>query len=210
MRLSMQRGDTLIEVLLAITIFAMVAVASVTIMNRGAAAAQQSLEITLVRQQIDAQAEAIRYIHQAYIAAYQAGTLPAAGTTAAQWVAMTSLATGRGATSASPYGQLNGNRCPAAVPGERPFVLNAKRATIATGTIQMQPPASVPPYAQVLYTGPASDVVDSAYGIWIEAVPATALGNTGYVDFHIRACWETPSSSLPATLGTIVRLYEPR
>ena len=70
---SSQRGDTLIEVMFAFAIFALVAVGSLTIMNQGIAAAQRSLEITLVRAQMDAQAEAIRYIHQAYVAAYQKG-----------------------------------------------------------------------------------------------------------------------------------------
>jgi type II secretory pathway pseudopilin PulG len=65
-----ERGDTIIEVLFAVTVFAMVAVGAMTIMNQGTATAQRSLEVTLVRQQIDAQAEAIRYIHQAYVSAY--------------------------------------------------------------------------------------------------------------------------------------------
>lgn len=58
-----QRGDTLIEVLLSVTIFSMVAVGTMTVMNQGVAIAQQSLEITLVRQQIDAQAEMLRFVH---------------------------------------------------------------------------------------------------------------------------------------------------
>ena len=56
------RGDTIIEVLLGITIFSMVAVGAMAVMNRGAAIAQQSLEITLARQQVDVQAEMLRYI----------------------------------------------------------------------------------------------------------------------------------------------------
>ena len=57
------RGDTIIEVLLAVTIFSLVAVGSMVLMNRGVAMAQQSLETTLVRQQIDAQAEMLRFVH---------------------------------------------------------------------------------------------------------------------------------------------------
>ena len=57
------RGDTIVEVVFAVTIFSMVAVGAISIMNKGVAIAQQSLEITLVRQQIDSQAEMLRYIH---------------------------------------------------------------------------------------------------------------------------------------------------
>lgn len=58
-----QAGDTLVEVMLATAVFSAVAVGCLTLMNRGLSIAQQSLESTLVRQQIDGQAEMLRYIH---------------------------------------------------------------------------------------------------------------------------------------------------
>jgi len=207
--LQKDQGDTIIEVLFAVTVFAMVAIGTLTIMNQGTATAQRSLEITLVRQQIDAQAEAIRYIHQAYVTSFQTSG-PAPTGPAAEWKKMTSLSTGKGASQASEFGQTNGSVCPATTPGERPFLLNARQATI-WGTV---PPmvassgASAPPFAQVQYNDDSS--IARAYGLWVEAIPSTAAAATGFVDFHIRACWESPGSSAPVTLGTIVRLYEPR
>lgn len=56
------RGDTIIEVILAVAVFSLVAVGAMSIMNHGVAMAQRSLEITLVRQQIDAQAEMLRFV----------------------------------------------------------------------------------------------------------------------------------------------------
>src|SRR5690349_17320208 len=106
-----QRGDTIVEVLFAVTVFAMVAVGSMAIMNQGIASAQRSLEITLVRQQIDAQAEAIRYIHKAYVAAYQKGGLAPTGT-AGEWKKMTDKVTGKGANSPSDFGVVAGVACP--------------------------------------------------------------------------------------------------
>ena len=47
----------------------------------------------------------------------------------------------------------------------------------------------------------------SAQGIWVEKVHAP---NTKYYDFHIRACWSAPGTNVKTTLGTIVRLYDPR
>lgn len=61
------KGDTLIEVTLAIGIFSMIAVIIVTVVNGSASSAQTALEITLAREEIDAQAEALRFIHSAYI-----------------------------------------------------------------------------------------------------------------------------------------------
>lgn len=63
-----KRGDTLIEVLLAVGIFSMVAVAVVAVMSSGTSSAQTSLETTLAREEIDAQAEALRFIHASYVA----------------------------------------------------------------------------------------------------------------------------------------------
>lgn len=209
-----EQGDTIVEVLFAVAVFAIVAVGGMAIMNQGTAVAQRSLEVTQVRQQIDAQAEAIRYIHQAYVATYQKGGTPAPSSTAAQWVTMTSTDDeeegGKGASTASDFGELSSEgRCPSSAPGERPFILNARKAEVWGSLPTMTPPAngSLPPYAYVDYNG---SNVTSAYGIWIEAIPSESNNGLGFVDFHIRACWDSAGSSVPTTLGTIVRLYEPR
>ena len=62
-----KKGDTLIEVTLAVGIFSMVAIAIVAVMSSGISSAQTSPEATLTREEIDTQAEAIRFIHSAYI-----------------------------------------------------------------------------------------------------------------------------------------------
>ncbi len=62
-----RKGDTLIEVTLAVGIFSMVAVAIVAVMSSGTSGAQTSLETTLAREEIDAEAEALRFIQSAYI-----------------------------------------------------------------------------------------------------------------------------------------------
>lgn len=62
-----KRGDTLIEVMLAVGIFSMVAIAVVAVMSGGTSGAQTALETTLAREEIDTQAEALRFIQSAYI-----------------------------------------------------------------------------------------------------------------------------------------------
>lgn len=63
-----KKGDTLVEVALAVGIFSMVAIAVVAVMSNGTSGAQTALETTLAREEIDTQAEALRFIHSAYIA----------------------------------------------------------------------------------------------------------------------------------------------
>ena len=71
-----KKGDTLIEVTLAVGIFSMVAIAIVAVMSSGISTAQTSLETTLTREEIDTQAEAIRFIHSAYVGDQQVKDSP--------------------------------------------------------------------------------------------------------------------------------------
>ena len=66
-----RRGDTLIEVMLSISIFALVAMITINMMNDGINTAQRTLEAEMARNEIDAQAEALRFIHNNYIAERQ-------------------------------------------------------------------------------------------------------------------------------------------
>lgn len=63
-----RHGDTLIEVALAIGIFSMVAIAVVAVVSGSMSSAQSALELTITREEIDAQAEALRFIQTSYIA----------------------------------------------------------------------------------------------------------------------------------------------
>ena len=68
-----EKGDTIIEVLFAITVFSLVAVGGLSLMNQGTTMAQRALEIGLVRQQMDAQSDALRYLNSAYIEDFHNG-----------------------------------------------------------------------------------------------------------------------------------------
>ena len=63
-----RRGDTLIEVMLSISIFAMVALLTINMMNDGINTAQRTLEAEMARNEIDGQSEALRFIHNNYVA----------------------------------------------------------------------------------------------------------------------------------------------
>lgn len=66
-----KHGDTIIEVMMAVAIFAVLAIITINLMNSGINNAQRTLEYTMARNEIDGQAEAIRYIHQSYVAERQ-------------------------------------------------------------------------------------------------------------------------------------------
>lgn len=197
------RGDTLIEVLVAITVFSAVAVGSLTVMNQGAMISQRALELTLVREEIDSQAEALRFINASYVAAFKSGlNTYVAGSPAQQWQTIRANNT---VAAVSAFGANTVCNTPPA----KSFVINTHKATLMS-TASLLIPART--FSQIQYN--ASDAVTSAEGIWIEAIKysTTAVANettAGYIDFHIRACWTSQGQSAPSTIGTIVRLYEP-
>lgn len=66
-----KKGDTLIEVALAIGVFSLVAITVVSVVSASLTNAQSAVEVTLTREELDAQAEALRFIHESYISGSQ-------------------------------------------------------------------------------------------------------------------------------------------
>lgn len=204
-----QRGDTIIEVMVAFAVFAMLAIGAMTIMNRGVSSAQQSLEMTLVRQQMDGQAEALRYLHQAYVADSEAsgpsavfrdGIMAPDTSNPGEYVYMVD--------NASQFGGTEG--CSTEVPGhgfmvDTTHIDTVGSAIISGSSLHNMDDSTAPAFPQLT----SSD----AYGMWVEAVKSESVvpssAGTTYIDFHIRACWYSPTGEQPITLGTIVRLYVP-
>ena len=184
-------GDTLVEVILAFAIFSLVAVATNGVMNRGVALAEQSLEITLVREQIDAQAELLRYAHSV--------DSPAWDTIKTQAALVSSVADVSSLTT-----------CPTAAP-DHSFVLSVATATSTLEYIDIS--GASPSYAPAVIHSQfdasygASDT-PMARGIWVVPVIASSSSATVAYDMHIGACWNVPGYDRPSTLGTIVRLYD--
>lgn len=199
-----QRGDTIIEVVFAFTVFSLIAIGGIALMNQGTALAQRSLEIGLVRQQVDAQADALRYLNKAYVADYGAR-----GAATDIW---NRVVTANAVETAQRYEKVaDRNGCRLPTPAEKPFALDV---TKLESNPLLVPTLDTATYAKVRY-GEASET--RAEGIWIQAVRSSVVSGAGdgkerpgFYDFHIRACWFTPGQPIPVTIGTIVRLYEPR
>lgn len=203
------KGDTLIEVLFATAVFSLIAVGGLALMNQGTAASARALEITLVRNEIDSQAETLRFLNASYIAAFQPGisNYPA-NSPAQQWQLMHNSIITTGELKASPFGLVGLSCTP---PPQGSFILNTKSASFISPVSGKIQPAQT--FSKVVYD--VSGQVTSAEGIWIEAIRSANSGdpnqtNAGYIDFNIRTCWSSPGQTVPVTIGTIVRLYEPR
>lgn len=173
-----RRGDTIVEVIFAVALFSMVAVGAITLMNKGVRIAQQSLEVTLVRQQIDSQAEMLRYIHQS------AGRGDAAQ--ANLWGKLVKKTT----TNVVEVVGSNENQCLAIETG---FFLYPKNNAIGIGdTKQLKQPET---YARI--------IGENSYGVSIQLVRGAR-----HYDAYVQACWYGADGALPTTRGTIVRLYD--
>lgn len=75
---STKRGDTIIEIMFAFAIFAAVAIVTISTMSLGVDTIEESLELVTARNELNAQAEALRFIHSSYISEL---TLPETCTT---------------------------------------------------------------------------------------------------------------------------------
>ena len=185
------RGDTLVEVLLGVTIFSLVAVISLETMNRGMAIAQYSLETTLVRQQVDAQAEMLRYAHD-----MKNDT----------WKKLVDNNSVSVSAVNDNEGNLGVEKCPDDF-STKEFALAATPSLASKISILNNPGdyKAAETYARV-----DSDT-KKTYGISVRLVkPSTATGSrdSNKYDAYIKACWMPVGSKMPATIGTIVRLYD--
>jgi hypothetical protein len=182
-------------------------------MNQGSATAERSLEITLVRQQIDSQAEALRYLNSSYVTAVANGSTIQPDSLAGQWQSIQSITLGNQDIPA-----LSGNTCRSTAPTNS-FILNTETNKDSdrfkdVGGSPNSKYASASSFSQVYYkdANPDGSVdINQAEGIWIQAVrdQSNNQTNADYIDFHINACWDSPGQSEPMTIATIVRLYEP-
>ena len=187
----LNRGDTLVEVLLGVTIFSLVAVIALETMNRGMAIAQYSLETTLVRQQVDAQAEMLRYAHD-----MKNDT----------WKKLVDNNSVSVSAVNGNEGNLGVEKCPDDF-STKEFALAATPSLASKISILNNPGdyKAAETYARV-----DSDT-KKTYGISVRLVkPSTATGSrdSNKYDVYIKACWMPVGSKMPATIGTIVRLYD--
>lgn len=188
------RGDTIIEVMLAFSLFSLTVVGSIMLMNKGMATAQRSLELTLVRQQIDSQLTMLDNLKQ---------------TNPASWKTLT-----QAATTAQPPALGTYTTCPtsANLSSSNAFFLaaNATKTDVTPYTLsatQFQPAKT---YAMVdtfnAFTAGAPAPV--SYGVWVMLVRSENFTTSHAYDVHIRACWYSVGDKQPTVIATVMRMYD--
>lgn len=189
MSLKYQKGDTIIEVVLAFAIFSLAAVGTIALINSGLATTQRNLETTLVRQQIDSQAELLRYLRDTQNPAWQAITDSSrlVNNPAELSDSCRTIDTSTQAFYVQPSIAPN--------PEDTSYVRHALTSMDRPDT-----------YAKINY----SDGATVSQGLWIQATRAEQSGasSVSAYDFYIHACWDSVGTDEPMTLGTIVRIYD--
>lgn len=187
---SAERGDTLIEVIMALAIFSVATVACIAIMNKGAAQMYDSLERTQARQLIDRQTESLMYARDQFLQEKSKGSTigmsPADIAASQVWK---DIATKTAAPSAPGLEECSTTNA---------FYINrnASGGIVLANTGLSAVSASFPEVGNGLYMNymnPPSTLASS--------VPK-------YKDFYVRACWRSTSGSTNQVISTVVRLYE--
>ncbi len=205
LRKSQQSGDTIVEVLFAVAVFGLAVVSSLALVSTAIATSQRSLESTVVRQEMESQVELLKFMHNSYLSVNRQGDtyLASDRSPAANWYRLVEAIPKGG--SASDFGVCDyGIR-----PGIARFYINPVTGSHVSN-VDIQEPET---WSKVTVDEDGAN--PQSQGLWVEAVrsvdsTSSNQSNIGYIDFHVRACWNSVGMSEPMTLGTIVRLYEPR
>ncbi len=185
---SNQRGDTLVEVLVAIVVLGMVIVGAITIMTRGLAAGQQALEHSQVRQSVASQIQMLQILRDQYAA-------NPASVNGSVWASIVST------SNEQPIDYTNDCTVTSAKSASAFYLQN-------TGT-QIQQTLFDPTLKPVAAAQPGQ-------GLWIETIrshedpssPSNSI-RPGYIDFVVRACWQGVGSAVQEQTVTGTRLYDP-
>lgn len=188
------RGDTLVEVMFSFAVFSLVVVSSLVLMNRGVAMAQHSLEITLVRQQIDGQIALVQHERQLNTAV---------------WNAIKS----NPQDTVTEFSSITDCPTTAADFGSGAFFI--AKATTSGDELKYYPldPSAAGNHSPAVTYSMTDVMLKSApaahtYGLWAVLVRAENYGANAAYDLHVRACWATIGLNRPAKIGTVVRIYD--
>ncbi len=193
MNMTKQRGDTIIEVLVAIVVLSTVLVISYGIMTRGFANGQIALERTETQAMLNAQATILRTVRDT-----SQSQKEETGVDTSEWSAVLNL-TRNAPASGIPASAVEGCSHPT----------NAQ--------FYFQPSAANP----MMPIENTTQLVNSSYiriksfptygdGMWVEGYKVSTAGSQVYYDFYIKSCWYTPYGGDQQMMRTTVRLYETR
>jgi prepilin-type N-terminal cleavage/methylation domain-containing protein len=209
MSIRSQRGDTLIEVLLSITVLAVLITISSAVMTRGLGTALNSLDKTNVDSIINGQVAILRNIQ----------ARAAAGTDVVSWDKVKKLTadnntSGNGlyyADTASSSGHLGTANTDGCTPGIAGYE-NALFYFDPSSDDVFTPVKYFPSGLQSNSLTRQGTVPKPGDGIWIEGYKDFSSNNADVYTFYVKACWASvysTSVNVPNQAKTSVRLYEP-
>lgn len=175
---------------MAVAILSAVAIGGFSVMNKGVGIASLVLERTEVRSQVSAQMELLSYVRDQYSLAVAAGT-PTTVYPASLWETIRTSRT----PSTNPNTTAPTNCTPTA--GSAPFFIEKDTAT---GQYKISSWVS-----NATTTTPTP-----GRGLWIEAVASPASVSVSYVDFYVKACWDSVAGDNQQVISSTARLYDNR
>ena len=185
-----ERGDTLVEVTVAMAVLGLMLAASLAVINRGLMGVSNAVERTSVRASLSSQVELLRYVFDD----------PVANKEAYKWILDH---TGSNVS-------LGQNGCEIGGGG---FYLSVNNKT-GTPPVEIHEldSAGINKLANNVYGQPeAGDDKGNSRGIWIEGDKHDVQQNgmPGYIDFYVRACWTPHAAQQPGSgrMESNVRVY---
>ena len=192
-----ERGDTLVEVLVALSVLAIVLVGIFSLMNKGVARVYDSMERVEVRAVIDRQIESLIYARDEYIKSLTAGSSANVYDTAAanawrnirnnSWVNRVSSVTAV-------------DQCYSTSPPSQAFFID--RATAIGGENVIVAKRLDPGQKGVALNFP-----EPGKGLWIQK-RVDSTSPVPYIDLYIKACWPSTENGSTQYISSIVRLYD--
>ena len=216
-----RHGDTFVEVCFALAIFSFLAVIAISSMNKNLVSVQSTLESEVTRSEIDAQTEAIRFIHEAYVGSLSSGYINNTWTNITENALKPSEASNLDKmwppqtcgdiydSSKNPYkskmmiintralSEDDGNSVVSAGNSNEIFT----EAVIIPRLIYNNQDDTA---LNSLTTDPDADLLSKSEGIWFYAVDGG-----DFYDIYLQSCWYATESPTPRTVDTVFSLYNP-
>lgn len=188
-----ERGDTLVEVTVAMAVLGLMLAASLAVINRGLMGVSNAVERTSVRASLSSQAELLRYVFDD----------PVTNKNVYEQILKRT----------KPNNNLGQNGCEIGGGG---FYLSVNNKT-GTSPVEIHELDSVDTnkLANNVYGQPEAGEVGNnsgvSRGIWIEGDKHDGQQNgmPGYIDFYVRACWTPHAAQQPGSgrMESNVRVY---
>ena len=187
-----ERGDTLVEVTVAMAVLGLMLAASLAVINRGLMGVSNAVERTSVRASLSSQAELLRYVFDN------------PDTNKVTYGKILDIF-----KYAKPSKDLGQNGCKIGGGG---FYLSVSEV-VGAPPVEMHKlnPVDTAHLANNVYGQPeAGDDKGDSLGIWIEGDKHDGQGDMpGYIDFYVRACWTPHAAQQPGSgrMESNVRVY---